>query len=283
MRFGVLNFLTSWSIRPDELGRALEARPFDSYWAPEHTHIPVHRASPWPGGGDIPPEYAGALDPFVSLMAVGAATSRLLLGTGVCLVVERDPITTAKTVATLDFLSGGRVRFGVGAGWNVEEMANHGTDPDTRFRLLRERIAAMRAIWTDDEAEFHGTLVDFDPIWSGPKPLQPGGPPVLIGGGGPHVLDRVVAYGDGWAPRVSEFTPAILGQVRELHERVADAGRARVDVTVMGTPPSVGWVDDLAAAGVDRVVLPVPCLDRDAALTALDTAAEFAAAAGAIT
>src|SRR5919206_2840703 len=184
MKFGVTMFTTRYSIGPAELARAVEERGFESLFVPEHTHIPVSRRSPWPGGADLPDEYRETLDPFLALTAAAAATERLLLGTGICLVVERDPITTAKEVATLDHLSGGRFLFGVGAGWNAEEMQNHGTDPSTRFGLMRERVEAMKAIWTQDEAAYHGKHVDFDAMWSWPKPAQKPHPPILVGGRG---------------------------------------------------------------------------------------------------
>src|SRR5215210_6280235 len=166
MQFGVFMFPTEYTISVTDLARAAEDLGFESFWVPEHTHIPAERRTPWPGGAELPREYSHALDPFLALTAAAAVTTRLRLGTSVCLVIERDPITLAKEVATLDQLSGGRFLFGVGAGWNVEEMKNHGTDPGTRFRRMRESVEAMKAIWTQDEAEYHGRIVDFDPIWS---------------------------------------------------------------------------------------------------------------------
>ncbi len=191
MHYGVVMFATEYAMAPDELARALEERGFESVWFPEHTHIPASRRSPWPGGGDLPREYWSSYDPFVALMAAGAATKRLKLGTGICLVIERDPITTAKEVATLDRLSGGRVLFGIGGGWNAEEMENHGTAWKSRWRLLRERVLAMKEIWTKKEPEFHGDFVNFDKIWADPKPMQRPHPPILIGGDGETTFDRV--------------------------------------------------------------------------------------------
>ena len=219
MKFGIGMFPTDYAIGPAELGRACEERGFDSLYYPEHTHIPASRETPFPGGGELPRMYTRLLDPFVSLSAVAAVTEKLRLGFGVCLVVERDPIVTAKEVATLDFLSGGRVDFGVGAGWNVEEMANHGTDPDKRFRLQRERVEAMKEIWTQDDAEYHGQLVDFDPLWSWPKPAQKPHPPILIGNNGPNALKRVLRYGDGWMPPRFSWR-------RGARRRDSDAARA---------------------------------------------------------
>src|ERR671936_1276605 len=184
MRFGVAMFPTDYSMEPAELARMAEERGFESLFFPEHTHIPASRRTPYPPGGELPDEYSHTLDPFVALTAAAAATERLRIGTGICLVVERDPIVTAKEVASLDRLSGGRFLFGVGAGWNREEMANHGTDPRRRHELMRERVEAMKAIWTEDEASYHGRYVDFDRIWAWPKPLQRPHPPVIVGGNG---------------------------------------------------------------------------------------------------
>ena len=188
MHYGVVMFPTDYAIRPDDLARATEERGFESLWVPEHTHIPVSRKSPWPGGGDLPKEYWHSHDPFVALAMAAAVTTTLKLGTGICLVIERDPITMAKEVATLDRLSNGRFIFGIGGGWNAEEMENHGTAFKTRFAVLRERMLAMKQIWTDDEPSFHGDYVNFDGIWPGPKPLQKPHPPILMGGDGPQLV-----------------------------------------------------------------------------------------------
>ncbi len=185
MDFGVVMFPTDYSMRPGEFARALEERGFESVWFPEHTHIPASRRSPWPGGANLPKEYWSGYDPFVALTIAATATTRLRLGTGICLVIERDPIITAKEVASLDRLSGGRFLFGIGGGWNAEEMENHGTEFKKRWRVLRERVAAMREIWTKEEAEFHGEFVNFDRIWSHPKPAQKPHPPIIMGGDGP--------------------------------------------------------------------------------------------------
>ena len=178
----------------------VEDHGHESLFFAEHTHIPASRESTYPGGGELPRKYSHCYDPFVALTAAAEATSSLRIGSGICLVIERDPITTAKEVASVDHLSGGRFEFGIGAGWNREEMANHGTDPRTRMRLLRERVEAMKAIWTQEEASYSGEFVNFDRIWSWPKPLQRPHPPILVGGAGPTVLDRVLAFGDGWFP-----------------------------------------------------------------------------------
>jgi probable F420-dependent oxidoreductase len=260
--FGATLFPTDETISPSELARTVEDLGFESLWFPEHTHIPASRGTPYPGGGQLPRYYSRTLDPFVALSAAAAVTHRLRLGTGVCLVVERDPIITAKEVASLDWLSGGRVEFGVGAGWNREEMANHGTDPATRFSLLSERIEAMRAIWTDDEASYHGRFVDFEGIWSWPKPVQSPHPPVHIGGAGPKVIDRVLAHGDGWMP-IAERVADLANRIAELRERAGAAGRGHVPVSVYGAKPRPDALASLSDAGVDRCVFRVPSAEPD--------------------
>jgi probable F420-dependent oxidoreductase len=275
MRFGLSMFLTDETIAPVELGRAAEDAGFDALFVPEHTHIPASRESPWSGGAELPRQYWHTLDPFVALSAIAATTQRLRLGTGIALIVERDPILLAKEAATLDVVSGGRFELGIGAGWNFEEMRNHGTDPDARFRVMRERAMAIRAIWTEEEASFHGEHVDFDRIWSWPKPVQVPHPPMWIGGTGPRVFDRVLEYGDGWFPNMRDLDE-LAPRMAELQRRAADAGRGRVPVTYFGLrDPDEEKVAKLAAAGVDRVLLMVPpagadetrrCLERYAAL-----------------
>jgi probable F420-dependent oxidoreductase len=265
VRFGLAIFPTLDTPRPDELARMAEERGFESLWFPEHTHIPASRATPYPAGGELPPEYSRTLDPFVALTAAAAATTTLRLGTGICLVVERDPIVTAKEVASLDQLSDGRFEFGVGLGWNREEMANHGTDPRTRTRLMTERVEAMRAIWTQDEASYHGEFVDFERIWSWPKPRQQPHPPILVGGNGPTVLDRVLRFGDAWMPNVID-DDALLAQIAELRER---AGRP-VPVTLNAAPRRPERLARYLEAGVDRAIFYLPQRDRDALEQRLD-------------
>ena len=245
-------------------------------WFPEHTHIPASRRSPWPGGGELPRDYWSSYDPFVALMAAAAATKRLKLGTGICLVIERDPITMAKEVATLDRLSGGRVLFGIGGGWNQEEMANHGTEWKSRWRLLRERVLAMKEIWTKREAEFHGEFVNFDKIWADPKPIQKPHPPIIIGGDGATTFDRVVEFGDGWMPIMRPKTSPVE-KIPALRERLKKAGRdpKSAPVSIFFAPPKKPALDALDAAGVDRAIFGVPSEPRDAVLPRLDA---FAAA-----
>ena len=272
VRFGLMTFPTDFSIAPAELGRAAEDAGFETLLFAEHTHIPVARDTPNPRGGELPEKYWHTHDPFVALATVAQATTKLRFGTGICLVVERDPITTAKEVASLDFLSGGRFEFGVGGGWNREEMANHGTDPKRRFALMRERILAMKEIWTNDEAEFHGEFVDFEPIWSWPKPVQQPHPPVLMGGIGPKVLDRVLEYGDEWMPNRAE-PEELAPRIEELRER---AGR-HVPVSYYAATPEDDFIERLAAAGVDRALLDVPSEGADTVLPLVERYAELAA------
>jgi probable F420-dependent oxidoreductase len=271
MKTGVVIFATDYAIRIDELARAAEERGFESLWVPEHTHIPTSRRSPFAGGAELPREYKHTLDPFVALATAAAVTRRLRVGTGICLVIERDPITTAKEVASLDFLSNGRFEFGIGGGWNAEEMENHGTEFKSRFRLLRERVLAMNEIWTKDEASFHGQFVNFDPIWSYPKPVQKPHPPILLGGESHHTLQRVVDFCDGWFPR-GRNAEAILPGLADLKTRAAKAGRdmKTISVTVFGAKPERATLDSYAAAGITRVIFRLPPEGRDTVLPLLD-------------
>jgi probable F420-dependent oxidoreductase len=247
MDYGIVVF-NGYPISPVKLGRAVEERGFESLFYAEHTHIPVNtqRADGRPAIG-----YARTYDPFVALAAAAAVTETLRLGTGVCLVTQRDPIITAKEVARLDHLSSGRFLFGIGAGWNREELANHGTDPRTRMALMAERVQAMRTIWTEDEAQHHGDHVDFNPIWSWPKPTQRPHPPILVGGNGPGAEDRVLEYGDGWLPQCGP-----------------------IPVTLFGVPNDRDLIEQIAEAGVDRCLFPVVGDTEDEVLTLLDKAAD---------
>src|SRR6266508_3647686 len=251
MHLGVALFATDLTSDVRDVARAAEDAGFESLFLAEHTHIPTSRTTPYPMGGELPPEYARTYDPFVALTAAAAATEKLLVATGICLVIQRDPIITAKEVASLDRLSGGRFLFGVGAGWNLEEMESHGTDPRRRFSLMRERIEAMKAIWTEDEASYHGEHVNFDRIWCWPKPIQKPHPPVLVGGNAERVLDRVVAFGDEWMPnRVS----GLRGRIEALRRLAADAGRGRIPVTLNAARPDRELIERGEDAGVHRCV-----------------------------
>ena len=272
MHLGICMFATDYAIPVDELALEAEARGFESLWVPEHTHIPVSRRTPFPGGGELPKEYSHTHDPFVSLMAAAAATKRLRIGTGICLIIERDPIVTAKCVASLDMLSGGRFLFGIGGGWNAEEMENHGTEYKTRFQLMREQVLAMKEIWTKDEAQFHGEFVRFDPIWAWPKPVQKPHPPVLLGGESGHTLQRVVDFCEGWFPR-GRSADAILPGLADLRTRADKAGRdpKTISTSVFGAPADRAVLDRWAEAGVERGILRLPSADRSTVLPMLDS------------
>ncbi|MFD2418864.1 LLM class F420-dependent oxidoreductase [Amycolatopsis pigmentata] len=270
MKFGIATFVTDDGIGPAALGKALEERGFDSLFLAEHSHIPVSRETPYPAGGDLPREYYRTLDPFVALAAAATVTSDLLLGTGVALTIQRDVIHTAKEVASLDLLSGGRVIFGVGVGWNREEMRDHGTDPRTRGALLDEQLAALKVIWTQDEAEFHGEYVDFDPMFQWPKPVSKPHPPVYIGGQSPAALARVAAHGDGWLPIAGP------GQLRRARERFAELGREDVPFTAFGVGDDPRLIEGYAEAGAERVALLLPTLPEAETLTRLDQLAKVA-------
>jgi probable F420-dependent oxidoreductase len=274
MKIGISMFVTDYSVKPGELARAVEERGFESLWFPEHTHIPISRKSPWPGGPNLPDVYKHTLDPFMALTAAAMETKRIKLATGICLVVERDPIHTAKNVATIDYLSGGRFVFGIGGGWNAEEMVNHGTVFKTRFPLMRERIEAMKAIWSNDVAEYHGEHVNFDPLWAWPKPVQRPHPPILVGGEFPHGAKRAIAFGDGWMPIGGRGLDAleILPRFRQM---VAEAGRNPDDMpmSVFGAPQNAERLQRYRDAGVDRAIFMLPTAARDQTLKNLDACA----------
>ncbi|MEV6165853.1 LLM class F420-dependent oxidoreductase [Streptomyces sp. NPDC052052] len=271
MKFGVSTFITDQGISPTALGTALEERSFDSLFIAEHTHIPVNRQTPYPGGGDLPDIYYRTLDPFVALTAIGVVTERLLLGTGIALIPERDPIITAKEVASLDLVSGGRVILGVGVGWNREEMRNHGTDPATRGRLTDERLLAMRELWIEEKAEFHGDFVDFDPVFSWPKPVQRPHPPIYVGGG-EGAFRRVARFGDAWL--ANGVVPQELGPQIERLNALADR---EVPVTVYGVPGDPEQIEAYRELGVERLLFSLPTMPEAETLEHLDRLADIMA------
>ncbi|MFD8501642.1 LLM class F420-dependent oxidoreductase [Streptomyces sp. NPDC059687] len=271
MKFGIATFITDQGIRPAPLGRALEERAFDSLFIAEHSHIPVDRRSPYPGGGELPERYYRTLDPFVALSAVGAVTERLLLGTGIALIPQRDPITTAKEVASLDLISNGRAAFGVGIGWNREEMSNHGADPSTRGRLADERLRAIVELWTKEKAEFHGEFVDFDPVFSWPKPVQRPHPPIYVGGG-EGAFPRVAQLGDAWL--ANSASPDELGP---RIERLRSVAGRDVPVMVYGVPADPGQIEGYIALGVERLLFYLPTAPEPDTLGNLDRFTEVAA------
>jgi probable F420-dependent oxidoreductase len=251
MDFGAGYFPTHDGMTPGAVARFVEERGQSALFFAEHTHIPASRETKWPGGGELPQKYWHSYDLFVTLTAAAEATSRLRVGSGICLVVERDPIVTAKEVASIDHMSGGRLEFGVGAGWNREEMANHGTDPRTRMALLRERVEAMKAIWTQQEASYSGEYVNFERIWSEPKPAQRPHPPILVGGSGPTVIDRVLAFGDSWFPNYRELDDDRVAELRSRAER-------HIDVDVIGMPPKAEAIERCVRLGVRRASIWLP-------------------------
>jgi probable F420-dependent oxidoreductase len=271
MHIGVTIFPTDYSMHPQDLAKEAEARGFESFWVPEHSHIPTSRRSPFPGGGELPKWYHDTYDPFLALTAAAAVTKTIKLATGICLVIERHPIHTAKEVATLDRLSGGRFVFGVGGGWNAEEMENHGTAFPTRFKVMRESIAAMKEIWSKSKAQFNGEFVKFEELMQWPKPVQKPHPPIIVGGAFPHAAKRAIAYGDGWMPVVrGTFDPAHTMQ--KFHALAKEAGRDPATLTfeVFGGPHDADLMKRCRDAGVSRYVLMYPSKGRDEVLPVLD-------------
>ena len=275
MRFGVYMFPADYAIPPDELARAVETRGLDGLYFPEHTHIPSSRLSPFPFAAELPKEYSHTLDPFVAMAAAAAVTTTLRLGTSICLLVERDPITTAKEVASLDHISGGRVDFGIGGGWNAEEMENHGVAFERRWKVLRERTEAMRAIWSNDVASYSGEFVNFDKIWSWPKPVQKPHPPVLMGGDGPNTLKRIVRYADGWMP-FPQSAAELGGKMRTLAALADEAGRGEIPTHLFAAKADVDELHRLQDLGVYQAIFYLPPASAEATLPRLDKLAQVA-------
>ena len=270
MKFGGAMFFTDYSMTGAELAVALEERGYDSVWAPEHSHIPLSRKTPFPGGGELPKQYADAMDPFVVLTAAGCATRTIKLGTGVLLVQQRDTIQTAKLVASIDQVSQGRFLFGVGGGWNQDEMENHGTVYASRFKRMRESIEAMKEIWTKPKAEYHGEFVNFDPMMAWPKPVQKPHPPIIVGGAWPHAARRVIRYGDGWIPLVARND--LPGIIPEFHKMVREAGRdpASIELTAWGAPEDADAIKRFRDLGISRVVTTFRPESADKVMPAMD-------------
>lgn len=273
MKFGASMFFTDKSMTPAALARALEERGFDILWAPEHSHIPLSRKTPFPLGSELPKRYYEVMDPFVTLSIAAAVTTKLRLATGVCLVAQRDPIQTAKLVASIDQVSGGRFVFGIGNGWNQDEMENHGTDFAKRHKLARERVEAMKAIWTQDAAEYHGEFVNFDPIAAWPKPVQKPHPPILIGGAFPYSARRAIRYGDGWMPQVTASDKTPLSElIPRFRQMTAEAGRdpAAMQIVMGAQPPDVDLIGRYQGLDVDIVYPSLPSEKEDTILPILD-------------
>jgi probable F420-dependent oxidoreductase len=278
MQFGAAMFFTDYSMGAADLARALEARGFESVWAPEHSHIPTSRRSPYQAGGELPKQYYDVMDPFVSLAAAAAVTKTIKLGTGVCLVIQRDTIQTAKSVASLDQVSGGRFLFGIGGGWNAEEMEDHGTEFKTRFKKMREQIEAMKEIWTKDAAEYHGDLVRFGPMAAWPKPVQKPHPPVIVGGAFPHSARRALRYGDGWIPNASRQHYAdVTDYLPQFKEMASEMGRdpGQVPVTIWGATEDYDRLRRYENQGIVRVIVSLPPDSAEKTLPALDRWAEL--------
>jgi len=274
-RFGITMFPTDYSIAPVALALAVEERGFDSLFFPEHTHIPACRTTAFPGGTDLPKMYWHTHDPFVALAACAAVTNKIRIGTGICLIIERDPIILAKEVASLDTISNGRFVFGIGAGWNREEMENHGADFENRWSVVREKVLAMRAIWTQEEAQFHGKYVNFDPLWSYPKPVQPGGPPIWVGANSKWVFDRVAEYADGWMP-IGGLGEGNLERMRQaLHAK----GRKLEDLelSLFGAPRNEDQLKNCIEQGFDTCIFNIPSEDENKTLARLDKLAALVA------
>jgi probable F420-dependent oxidoreductase len=271
MHIGALIFPTDRAMRPDRLAVELERRGYESLWVAEHTHIPLSRKSPYPGGGELPEMYTRTMDPFVALTAAAVATTTLRVGTGICLVNQHHPINAAKQAASVDHLSGGRLLFGVGVGWNTDEMEHHGVDPSKRRSTARERVLAIRELWTAEEAEFHGEYVDFSPSLAYPKPVSSPHPPILMGGaGGPVTFRHVVEYCDGWIPIHGRTDP--LENLPLLRSMAADAGRDpdSLDISIYGCPMDAEAVDRYRQAGVDRVIFWLPAIEEEALVPILE-------------
>ncbi len=272
MKFGIAIFPTEYAISMEELAPAVEQTGFESLWVAEHSHIPTSRQSPYPAGGELPRHYWHTLDPFVALTVAALASKRLLIGTGICLLIQRDPIHTAKEAASVDIVSGGRFLFGIGGGWNREEMADHGTEFSTRWKLLREKTEAIKAIWTEDEAQYHGEMVDFGPMWAWPKPVQKPHPPIILGGNGENTLKRVIAYADGWMPNRGQA----LERIPELRRLAEEAGRGHIPVSFYPRADAES-IERAAEAGVERCIYYVPPDGRAPALARLDELSKLAA------
>lgn len=279
--YGVEIFPTDYSIRPDEFAQAAEERGFNSVFLPEHTHIPANRRTPFPMGGELPKEYSHVHDLLVAMTAAAIATKRIKIGAGVCLMTEHDPIHLAKQVASLDLLSNGRVILGIGAGWNAEEMENHGVPFKKRWRVTGERVKAMKQIWREDAAEFRGDFVNFDPIWCWPKPAQAGGPPIWMGSLSEKSLERVVDYCDGWMP-VEAPVSALEKRLQKLRELADLAGRkfATIELAIAVFGAKVDTCKRLIDLGFTHLILSVPCVERDKVLKRLDELASVASQAG---
>ena len=271
MEYGVSMFPTDYSIDPAELAVAAEERGFESLWFPEHSHIPLSRKSPWPGGAELPKQYYDCMDPFIALATAASMTKTIKLCTGICLIIQRDVLQLAKEVATLDQLSKGRVILGIGAGWNAEEMADHGTAFETRMSLMEERVAALKIIWTESKPEFSGKFVNFEPMMTWPKPIQKPHPQIFIGGGFPHAAKRAISYGDGWMP-IGGRGWNVVETLPKFRQMAAEAGRNPDDlgITIFGATDDAAMLKGYRDASVNRTVFNLPSASREEILPLLD-------------
>lgn len=268
MKFGIIFFPTDENVRPSEWAKIVEEMGFESLWFPEHSHIPASRETPYPAGGEIPRNYVRLLDPFIALTSAAAATERLRLGTGICQLTEHDPILVAKAVASIDWLSHGRFEFGIGAGWNREELRNHGTDPSTRLGLLGERLEAVCAIWTQDEASYAGEFVEFERIWSWPKPLQSPHPPIHVGGAGPKAMQLAAGHADGWMP-IGGRAPDLPDRIHRVRQQARELGRTEPQISIYGASADPGSIEQWAEIGVERLLFWVRAGNPEEALEEL--------------
>src|ERR1700753_3959679 len=274
MKLGAAMFFTDYSMSPGELAVALEERGFDSVWSPEHSHIPLSRESAFPSGGDLPKKYYDAMDPFVALMAAAGATKTIQVGTGICLITQRDPIQTAKLVASIDQLSNGRFLFGIGNGWNQDELEDHGVKFTDRHKVARERVEAMKAIWTKSKPEYHGEFVNFDPMMTWPKPVQKPHPPVIVGGAFPYSARRAIRYGDGWIPQASRGAYSeIADMIPEFRKMATEAGRdpKSIEITVWFPKKDADLMKRYQDLGVSRVVFNLESEKADTILPVIDS------------
>jgi probable F420-dependent oxidoreductase len=278
LKIGAVMFFTADSMQPAELGPALEERGFESLWAPEHTHIPSSRKTPYPAGGPLIRPYYDIMDPFLVLNTAATVTTNLRIGTGIALITQRDPIVTAKMVSTIDHLSRGRFLFGIGNGWNQDEIENHGTDFASRHKLARERIEAMKAIWTQEEPEYHGEFVNFDKMKQWPKPHQRPHPPIIVGGAFPYAARRAIRYGDGWIPRADRLEKDGIGLlITRFRQMATEAGRdpASLPITIFRVPEEIERLKYCEEIGIDRVVFSLPAEGRDKLMPIIDRWAEL--------
>src|SRR5579862_8784660 len=277
LKFGAAMFFTDYSMAPGELGKALEERGFESVWAPEHSHIPLSRKTAPAGGGELAKKYYDTMDPFVTLTMAAAATKTLKVATGVCLVAQRDPIQTAKLVASIDQVSCGRFLFGIGNGWNQDEMENHGTVFKSRHKLARERVEAMKAIWANEEPEFHGEFVKFDKMKMWPKPYQKPHPPIIVGGRLEYAAKRAFRYGDGWIPRDDWLETDGVESIDKFRKMAADAGRdpASLPISIFRTPDNLDRLKLCRDIGIDRVVFTLPAEKEDKIMPILNRWSEL--------